>query len=43
VLRIVDPGVAALGGHLFVIVPKERATDARYPRRPGQPSRRPLG
>jgi 16S rRNA (guanine527-N7)-methyltransferase len=42
VLRIVDPGVAALGGHLFVIVPKERATDARYPRRPGQPSHRPL-
>ena len=42
-LRIVDPGVDALGGHRFVIVPKERATDARFPRRPGQPGRRPLG
>ena len=42
-LRIVDPGVAALGGHRFVIVPKQRATDARFPRRPGEPGRRPLG
>jgi len=41
-LRIVDPGVAALGGHRFVIVPKERATDPRFPRRPGEPGRRPL-
>ena len=42
-LWIVDPGVRALGGHRFVIVPKERATEARFPRRPGEPGRRPLG
>jgi len=42
-LRIVDPGLPALGGHRFVIVPKERATDARFPRRAGEPGRRPLG
>ena len=36
-------GPAALGGHSFVVVRKERATPARYPRRPGVPSRRPLG
>jgi 16S rRNA (guanine527-N7)-methyltransferase len=42
-LRIIDPGVAALGGHRFVIVPKERATEVRFPRRPGEPGRRPLG
>ena len=41
-LRI-QPGLAALGGHTFVVVPKERATPARFPRRPGEPSRRPLG
>ena len=42
-VEIVDPGVPALGGHRFVIVPKERATEARFPRRPGEPGRRPLG
>lgn len=42
-LRIVDPGIPALGGHRFVIVPKERETDARFPRRAGEPGRRPLG
>ena len=42
-LRIVDPGVTALGGHRFVIVSKERVTEARFPRRPGEPGRRPLG
>ena len=42
-LTIVDPGVPALGGHRFVIVRKERITDARFPRRPGEPARRPLG
>ncbi len=36
-------GPAALGGHTFVVVRKERPTPARYPRRPGEPSRRPLG
>lgn len=42
-LRFVDPGVPALGGHRFVIVPKEGDTDARFPRRDGEPGRRPLG
>lgn len=42
-VEIVDPGAPALGGHRFVIVPKERATEARFPRRPGEPGRRPLG
>jgi 16S rRNA (guanine527-N7)-methyltransferase len=41
--RIVDPGVTALGGHRFVIVPKEHGTEARFPRRAGEPGRRPLG
>jgi 16S rRNA (guanine527-N7)-methyltransferase len=41
--RLVDPGLPALGGHRFVIVPKERDTDARFPRRDGEPARRPLG
>jgi 16S rRNA (guanine527-N7)-methyltransferase len=36
-------GPVALGGHTFVVVRKERPTPARYPRRPGEPSRRPLG
>lgn len=42
-LRIVDPGLPALGGHRFAIVPKERETGARFPRRAGEPGRRPLG
>jgi 16S rRNA (guanine527-N7)-methyltransferase len=42
-LRIVDPGIPALGGHRLLVVPKDRATDARFPRRPGEPGRRPLG
>jgi 16S rRNA (guanine527-N7)-methyltransferase len=42
-LRFVDPGMPALGGHRFVIVPKQRDTDARFPRRDGEPGRRPLG
>jgi 16S rRNA (guanine527-N7)-methyltransferase len=36
-------GFAALGGHQFVLVGKEGATSGRYPRRAGQPGRRPLG
>ena len=42
-LQIVDPGLPALGGHRFVVVPKERATPSGFPRRPGLPARRPLG
>lgn len=36
-------GIAALGDHRFVVIGKERPTDARWPRRPGEPARRPLG
>jgi 16S rRNA (guanine527-N7)-methyltransferase len=42
-LEILDPGLAALGGHRLVIVPKESSSPARFPRRAGEPSRRPLG
>ena len=42
-LRMVDPGLPALGGHRFAVVHKERSTPDRYPRRPGEPNRRPLG
>jgi 16S rRNA (guanine527-N7)-methyltransferase len=36
-------GIPALGDHRFVLVEKLRPTDARWPRRPGEPARRPLG
>jgi 16S rRNA (guanine527-N7)-methyltransferase len=39
---LVPTGIGALGEHRFVVVGKERATPARYPRRPGEPARRPL-
>ena len=42
-LRIDETGLPALGGHRFVRIAKERATPPRYPRRPGEPGRRPLG
>jgi 16S rRNA (guanine527-N7)-methyltransferase len=32
----------ALGDHSFVVIDKLRPTPARYPRRPGEPARRPL-
>lgn len=35
-------GVPSLGEHAFVIVPKVAATPDRFPRRPGEPGRRPL-
>jgi 16S rRNA (guanine527-N7)-methyltransferase len=35
-------GVPSLGDHSFVLVPKVEATPDRFPRRPGQPARRPL-
>jgi 16S rRNA (guanine527-N7)-methyltransferase len=41
--RIIEPGLEALGGHRFVVAAKERETPARFPRRPGEPARRPLG
>jgi 16S rRNA (guanine527-N7)-methyltransferase len=44
--RLVDirPATASvLGGHTFVLIDKVVATPDSYPRRPGEPSRRPLG
>jgi 16S rRNA (guanine527-N7)-methyltransferase len=40
---ILDPGLAALGGHRFVVADKVRATPPQFPRRPGEPARHPLG
>jgi 16S rRNA (guanine527-N7)-methyltransferase len=40
----VEPsGFAVLGEHRFVVVPKVAPTPATYPRRPGEPAKRPLG
>jgi 16S rRNA (guanine527-N7)-methyltransferase len=36
-------GLATLGDHRFVLVRKVEPTPARYPRRPGEPARMPLG
>ena len=36
-------GFAVLGDHRFVMIEKDRPTPERYPRRPGEPGRRPLG
>ncbi len=36
-------GFEALGDHRFVVVPKDDPTPDRFPRRPGEASRRPLG
>ena len=36
-------GIPGLGDHRFVLVTKLEPTPERYPRRPGQPVRRPLG
>ena len=35
-------GIDALGDHRFVLVEKLRPTAARWPRRPGEPARRPI-
>jgi len=35
-------GFSELGDHRFVVIPKSRPTPAAYPRRPGEPARRPL-
>ena len=42
-LEILPTGLPALGGHRFIVVPKERPTPPRFPRRAGEPGRRPLG
>lgn len=41
--RVRPTGVPQLGDHRFVVVRKEAPTPSRYPRRPGEPARRPLG
>jgi 16S rRNA (guanine527-N7)-methyltransferase len=38
----IQASLPALGGHTFVVVPKVNAAPARFPRRPGEPGRRPL-
>ena len=40
---VLPTGFAALGDHRFVVIPKVGPTPPAYPRRPGEPSRRPLG
>jgi 16S rRNA (guanine527-N7)-methyltransferase len=42
-LEIVETGLPVLGGHRFVVARKVRPTPGRFPRRPGEPARRPLG
>ncbi len=41
-LRLADSGHAALGGHRFVMAAKLSTTRQRFPRRAGEPARRPL-
>jgi 16S rRNA (guanine527-N7)-methyltransferase len=41
--RVLPSGYDELGEHRFVVIAKERPTPARYPRRPGEPGRHPLG
>jgi 16S rRNA (guanine527-N7)-methyltransferase len=41
--RVAESGLPALGGHTFVLVEKVTATPAGFPRRVGEPARRPLG
>jgi 16S rRNA (guanine527-N7)-methyltransferase len=43
IASVAPSGYAALGEHCFVTLTKERPTPDPYPRRPGEPSRRPLG
>lgn len=42
-LEVHQTGLPALGQHQFVLVGKVGPTPDRYPRRPGEPRRRPLG
>jgi 16S rRNA (guanine527-N7)-methyltransferase len=42
-VRVLPVDEPVLGGHTFVVVSKDHPTPARYPRRPGEPARRPLG
>ena len=40
---VIPAGFDALGDHRFVVIRKVRPAPSAYPRRPGEPSRRPLG
>jgi 16S rRNA (guanine527-N7)-methyltransferase len=40
---VLPSGFDELGEHRFVVISKERPTPPRYPRRPGEPGRQPLG
>lgn len=40
--RIVEPETSALGAHRLIVIRKQRPTPAGFPRRPGEPARRPL-
>lgn len=40
---VMPAGFEELGDHRFVVIVKSSPTPAEYPRRPGEPSRRPLG
>ena len=42
-LELHDTGITALGDHQFVVIRKVGPTPGRFPRRPGQPTGRPLG
>jgi 16S rRNA (guanine527-N7)-methyltransferase len=42
-MRLSDAGHPELGGHRFVLAEKLAPTPGRFPRRPGEPARRPLG
>jgi 16S rRNA (guanine527-N7)-methyltransferase len=41
-LDVRETGIRALGGHRLVLIRKRGPTPERYPRRPGEPARRPL-
>ncbi len=40
---VLPPGFDELGEHRFVVIAKGKPTPQRYPRRPGEPGRHPLG
>jgi 16S rRNA (guanine527-N7)-methyltransferase len=40
---VVPSGFDELGDHRFVVIPKDQPSPERYPRRPGEPGRHPLG
>ena len=42
-IEVRETGLAALGDHRFVVMHKVAATPHRFPRRPGEPARQPLG